>query len=87
MKDSGEEQAENLVKKSEEKKDHYYVFSVWIKAHFSLPSSGRPRISWHFSPPKGSPATQIGILHGQHDIWMSWKTRLRLETRPQAQDW
>ena len=42
---SGEEQAENLVKRSEEKKDHYYVFSLWIKAHFSLPSSGRPRIS------------------------------------------
>ena len=83
MKNSGEEQAENLVKKNEEKTDHYYVFSVWIKAHFSLPSSGRPRISWHFSPPKASPETQ----HGQHDIWMSWKTRLRLETRPQAQDW
>ena len=31
MMNSGEEQAENLVKKSEEKKDHYYVFSQWIK--------------------------------------------------------
>ena len=83
MKNSGEEQAENLVKKSEEKKDHYYVFSVWIKAHFSLPSSGRPRISWHFGPHKAGPETH----YGQHDIWMSWKTRLRLETRPKAQDW
>ena len=64
MKNSGEEQAENLVKKSEEKKDHYYVFSVWIKAHFSLPSSGRPRISWHFSPHKAGPETQ----HGEQDI-------------------
>ena len=33
--------AENQVKKGEEKKDHYFIVFAWIKAHFSLPSSGK----------------------------------------------